>query len=142
MKDVGLEPNELESLVVDRSSWRSLSKRRVQTFEQQLVNLLQEKRTRRKGQIEPHHSSFQCDLCGEICASRITLFHIHEFICDEILLVTDESHKKSYFSQREKSYCSRRENPPLENRINLTLTREIFLMNLSRLLLHLKNYLY
>jgi hypothetical protein len=74
LKDVGLEPKELESLVVDRSSWRSLSKQSVLKFEHQRVDLLQEKRSRRKGQIAPSHSGFQCDFCGRTCASRIGLF--------------------------------------------------------------------
>jgi len=75
MKACDMQPNELESLTSDRSSWRTLFKKQVSVFEDNRVLSLQDKRAQRKtGHQPPPDRGFTCDICSRLCASRIGLF--------------------------------------------------------------------
>jgi len=82
MKACDMQPNELESLTSDRSSWRTLFKKQVSVFEDNRVQSLQDKRAQRKtGHQPPPDRGFTCDICSRVCASRIGLFsHRHTHI--------------------------------------------------------------
>jgi len=71
-----MQPNKLESLTSDRSSWRTLFKEQVSVFDDNRVQSLQVKRAQRKtGQPPPPpDGGFTCDICSRVCASRIGHF--------------------------------------------------------------------
>ena len=74
LKACNIQPHNLESLVADRSSWRSLCKASVQQFEVDRVAKLQEKRSQRKAGGTSTTGDFTCVTCGRTCASRIGLY--------------------------------------------------------------------
>ena len=74
MKACGMQPDELETLTADRSSWRTLFKQQTSAFEDRRVRSLQDKRTQRKTGNRPSPDrGFTCDVCSRVCASRIGL---------------------------------------------------------------------
>jgi len=91
-----MQPNELESLTSDRSSWRTLFKKQVSIFEDNHVQSLQDKRAQRKtGHQPPPDRGFTCDICSHVCVSRIGLFltstYSHHFVIRRSVVSTAQS---------------------------------------------------
>jgi hypothetical protein len=76
MKACDIPTADLESLVLDRNSWRTTCREAIAKFESNRIGLLKEKRQRRKLKAAATATTgdFKCDVCGRTCGSRIGLF--------------------------------------------------------------------
>ena len=77
LKACDIPADDLESLVLDRDSWRTTCHEAIVRFESNRIGLLKEKRQRRKmkASVTPTTDfDFKCDICGRTCGSRIGLF--------------------------------------------------------------------
>ena len=62
-----ITPTEFKSQAAERTSWRSLCRKRIQDFETRRVLSLQEKREQRKLGNTVTTDEFRCDSCGRHC---------------------------------------------------------------------------
>jgi len=71
LKDAVLD---LETLVMERSKWRSLCETSIQQFEFDRIRALEAKREQRKTATIRSAACYPCQICGQTCASRIGLY--------------------------------------------------------------------
>ena len=97
MKACDMQPNELESLTSDRSSWRTLFKKQVSVFEDNRVQSLQDKCAQRKTSRQPPPDrDFACDICMQSCMhvknwSLLTSTYSHHFVIRRSVVSTAQS---------------------------------------------------
>ena len=72
MTQCGITPSELETLAIDSTGWRSTCKSAVEEFEVRRIQELEAKRDLRKSG-PPSTSNFKCQICHQMCRSRIGL---------------------------------------------------------------------
>jgi len=78
LKACNISLRDWETSALDRSSWRAMISSGTSFFEEKRVQLLEQKRERRKNRTQnPNAVVFACDTCGKSCASRIGL-HSHK----------------------------------------------------------------
>ena len=73
LKACDIPANELESLALDRSSWRTTCREAIEKHETKRIGQLKDKRRQRKNQTAAQTGEFECDVCSRICRSRIGL---------------------------------------------------------------------
>ena len=74
LKRCSIVPANLETLVMERSKWRSLCKTSIQEFESDRIRALEAKREQRKTATIRSTACYPCQICGQTCASRIGLY--------------------------------------------------------------------
>ena len=74
LKRCSIVPVDLETLVMERSKWRSLCKTSIQQFESDRIRALEAKREQRKTATIRSAACYPCQICGQTCASRIGLY--------------------------------------------------------------------
>jgi len=74
LKLCSIVPADLETLVMERSKWRSLCKTSIQQFESDRIRSLEGKREQRKTATIRSAACYPCQICGQRCASRIGLY--------------------------------------------------------------------
>ena len=75
LKRCSIVPADLETLVMERSKWRSLCKTSIQQFESDRIRALEAKREQRKTATIWSAACYPCQICGQTCASRIGLYY-------------------------------------------------------------------
>ena len=71
LKWCSIVPADLETLVMERSKWRSLCKTSIQQFESDCIRALEAKREQRKTATIRSAACYPCQICVQTCASRI-----------------------------------------------------------------------
>jgi len=74
LKRCSIVPADLETLVIERSKWRSLCKTSIQQFESDRIRALEAKTEQRKTATIRSAACYPCQICGQTCASRIGLY--------------------------------------------------------------------
>ena len=74
LKQYSIVPADLETLVMEKSKWRSLCKTSIQQFESDRIRALEAKREQRKTATIRSTACYPCQICGQTCASRIGLY--------------------------------------------------------------------
>jgi len=72
LNQCGTPPSDIESLAMDRTTWRSTCCD-ASRCEERLLDSQKEKCAQRQDGL-PVNSDFRCDTCGRMCRSRIELF--------------------------------------------------------------------
>lgn len=74
LKSCGIDPSNWEKVAVDRSLWRSYCNQSVGHFEDNRVQVLQQKRLQRKTVVSSKSGNYTCDICGRLCTAKIGLW--------------------------------------------------------------------
>jgi len=74
LKRCSIVPADPETLVMERSKWRSLCKTSIQQFESDRIRALEAEREQRKTATIWSAACYPCQICGQTCASRIGLY--------------------------------------------------------------------
>ena len=70
LKRCSIVPADLETLVMERSKWRSLCKTSIQQFESERIRALEAKREQRKTATIRSAACYPCQICGQTDVRR------------------------------------------------------------------------
>ena len=84
-------PADLETLVMERSKWRSLCKTSIQQFESDRIRALEAKREQRKTATIRSAACYPCQICCQTCASRIGLYSHSRSHASTLTTIRDQS---------------------------------------------------